>query len=81
MIYFLCAKLGFSIAIHLLFIFLFLLHLLMNHLVLGIQVVLARSSTVITPTDIDPIAWLACLQVFFFLLQAITVGFSLYNKL
>ncbi|XP_008239833.1 PREDICTED: isochorismate synthase 2, chloroplastic-like [Prunus mume] len=28
-----------------------------------IKVVLARSSTVITPTDIDPIAWLACLQV------------------
>ncbi|KAL6281249.1 hypothetical protein ACE6H2_018130 [Prunus campanulata] len=28
-----------------------------------IKVVLARSSTVITATDIDPIAWLACLQV------------------
>lgn len=31
-----------------------------------IQVVLARSSRVVTTTDIDPIAWLACLQVLFF---------------
>lgn len=29
------------------------------------KVVLARSSRVITATNIDPIAWLACLKVFF----------------
>lgn len=35
--------------------------------VLKIQIVLARCSRVVTSTDINPLAWLACLQVFTYL--------------
>lgn len=46
------------------FIFVYLF-VFINESFLGNQVVLARSSRVITATDIDPITWLACLQVLF----------------